>query len=113
MKTWSEVFPGTVQPKSEISEDLMAHLRYPEDLFKVQRETYSRYHVTDSSIFYSSQDAWQVPIDPTSDSVGDVAQPPYYLTLRMPGARSSKLLVDDDLRAGKSRDVLGIHGRQQ
>ena len=86
MKTWSEVFPGTVQPKSAISEELMAHLRYPEDLFKVQRETYSRYHVTDSSIFFSSQDAWQVPVDPTSDSVGEVAQPPYYLTLRMPGA---------------------------
>jgi len=41
--------------------------------------------VTDPQVFYTSQDAWQVPIDPTSPSAGDVAQPPYYLTLQMPG----------------------------
>ncbi len=85
MQTWSKVFPGTVLPKSAISDSLMAHLRYPEDLFKVQRETYSRYHVTDPAIFYTSQAAWQVPTDPTAAGVTAVAQPPYYLTLRMPG----------------------------
>ena len=85
LQTWSKAFPGTVQPKSAISPELMAHLRYPEDLFKVQREVYSRYHVEDPSIWYTSQDAWQVPTDPTDAGVADVAQPPYYLTLRMPG----------------------------
>ncbi|MFL6288435.1 MAG: UPF0182 family protein, partial [Actinomycetes bacterium] len=85
LQTWSKAFPGTVQPRSAISDDLMAHVRYPEDLFKVQREVFTRYHVTDPQVFYTSQDAWQVPIDPTSPSSGEVAQPPYYLTLQMPG----------------------------
>ena len=85
LETWSKVFPDTVQPRSEISDELMAHVRYPEDFFKVQREVFARYHVTDPQVFYTSQDAWQVPIDPTSPSAGDVAQPPYYLTLQMPG----------------------------
>lgn len=88
MQTWSKAFPGTVTPKSEISPELMAHLRYPEDLFKVQREVYTRYHVEDPTIFYSGNAAWQVPSDPTAQGV-DVAQPPYYLTLNMPGTDST------------------------
>ena len=74
-----------MQPREDISDELMAHVRYPEDMFKVQREVFARYHVTDAQIFYTSQDRWQVPIDPTSPSAGDVAQPPYYLTLQVPG----------------------------
>jgi hypothetical protein len=84
LETWSRAFPGTVQSKEEISDELLAHVRYPEDLFKVQREVFSRYHVTDPQTWYSSNDRWQVPIDPTSPSSGEVAQPPYYLTLQMP-----------------------------
>ena len=85
LQTWSKAFPGTVLPREDISDELMAHVRYPEDMFKVQREVFARYHVTDPQIFYTSQDRWQVPIDPTSPSAGDVAQPPYYLTLQVPG----------------------------
>ena len=84
LQTWSKAFPDIVQPRSEISDDLMAHIRYPEDLFKVQREVFTRYHVTDPQVFYTSQDAWQVPVDPTSPSSGELDQPPYYLTLQMP-----------------------------
>ncbi len=80
---WERVFPDTVQPKSEIPEDVLQHVRYPEDIFKVQRTVLSRYHVTDASAFYSGQDFWVVPNDPTKDV--DVFQPPYYLTLQMPG----------------------------
>ena len=52
LKAWSKAFGGTVRPMSEISGDLMAHLRYPEDLFKVQRSLMAKYHVTDSGAFY-------------------------------------------------------------
>jgi uncharacterized membrane protein (UPF0182 family) len=90
LQTWSKAFPGTVQPRSAISDDLMAHVRYPEDLFKVQREVFTRYHVTDPQIFYGSQDVWKVPIDPTAPSSGEVSQPPYYLTLQMPGDSEPK-----------------------
>ena len=85
LKVWEKAFPGTVKPFSAISPELMAHLRYPQDLFKVQRELYASYHVTDPKAFYGGQDFWQVPNDPTkADTVVD-PQPPYYLTLEMPG----------------------------
>lgn len=80
---WERVFPDTVLPRAEMPEEVLQHVRYPEDIFKVQRTVLSRYHVTDASAFYSGQDFWVVPNDPTKDV--DVFQPPYYLTLQMPG----------------------------
>jgi uncharacterized membrane protein (UPF0182 family) len=85
LKTWSKAFPGTVQPKSAISAQLLEHIRYPEDMFRVQREILSSYHVTTASAFYGGQDFWRVPRDPSTFGANAGAQPPYYLTLQMPG----------------------------
>jgi hypothetical protein len=83
LKMWKKAFPGTVEPRSAITDDLLSHLRYPEDLFKVQRMLLANYHVDAPREFYSGSDFWRVPVDPTRP--GDDLQPPYYLTLRMPG----------------------------
>jgi len=85
LATWSKAFPGTVTPKSKISKDLMSHIRYPEDLFRVQREILSAYHVKTAAAFYGGQDFWRVPRDPSTFGANASAQPPYYLTLQMPG----------------------------
>lgn len=87
LQAWQKVFPSTVKPISEISGELMSHVRYPEDLFKVQRTLLGEYHVTDPDDFYESNDAWVVPNDPTQ-SDKQVPQPPYYLSLRMPKQES-------------------------
>ncbi|MCD7439144.1 UPF0182 family protein [Streptomyces lincolnensis] len=86
LKTWMKAFPGTVEPRSDISDALMAHLRYPQDLFKVQRELLSRYHVEDATTFLSGSEVWQVPDDPTNKSGNAV--PPYYLSMKMPDQSS-------------------------
>ncbi|WP_406405298.1 UPF0182 family protein [Streptomyces sp. NBC_00879] len=88
LKTWMKAFPGTVKAKDEISPSLKAHLRYPQDMFKVQRELLTRYHVTEPEQFYSGSDAWQVPDDPTNKDTSAV--PPYYLSLKMPGDQTQK-----------------------
>ena len=85
LSTWSKAFPGTITPKSKISTDLMSHIRYPEDLFRVQREILSAYHVKTAAAFYGGQDFWRVPRDPSTFGANASAQPPYYLTLQMPG----------------------------
>ena len=87
LKTWSKAFPNTVKPKSEISADLLSHIRYPEDLFRVQREILSSYHVKTAQAFYGGQDFWRVPRDPSTFGANASAQPPYYLTLQMPGSK--------------------------
>jgi uncharacterized protein len=84
LRTWDTAFPGIIKPFSEMPESVKDHVRYPEDLFKIQREILSRYHVSDAISFYSGQDFWVIPDDPTRPgSVGK--QPPYYLQLQMPG----------------------------
>ncbi|MDO8108311.1 UPF0182 family protein [Isoptericola sp. b441] len=81
LETWQKIFPNTVKPMSDISGALMSHLRYPQDLFKVQRDLMAHYHVGTASEFYSGQDFWRNPEDPVNSSE---LQPPYYLTLKMP-----------------------------
>ena len=91
LKAWAKAFPGLIEPMSSIDSDLMSHLRYPEDLFKVQREVLGRYHVSDPGEFYSGQDAWENPPDPTVETGQGQSrpkQPPYYMTLKMPGQES-------------------------
>ncbi len=87
LKTWMKAFPGTVEKKSEISPALMEHLRYPQDLFKVQRELLTRYHVTDPKTFFNGSDFWKVPRDPSSGRQASGDQPPYYLSMSLPPAQ--------------------------
>ena len=83
LRTWMDIFPGTVQPSSAISNELRQHFRYPEDLFKVQREMLARYHVNNPSVFFTNDDFWNVPADPTQNQPG-VDQPPYYVLAGSP-----------------------------
>jgi uncharacterized membrane protein (UPF0182 family) len=80
LQAWMKVFPGTVKPKSDISPDLAAHLRYPEDLFKVQRMLLAKYHVNDPVTFFSTSDFWDVPLDP--NPTASSYQPPYYIVAK-------------------------------
>jgi len=86
LKTWMKAFPNTVTPKSKMSTQLLEHIRYPEDLFRVQRDVLSSYHVKTSAAFYGGQDFWRVPRDPSTFGANAGAQPPYYMTLEMPGS---------------------------
>ena len=65
-----------MQPKADIPDALMEHLRYPDDLFKVQRYQFARYHVTDAKDWYEDNNRWEVPKDPQAE---DQLQPPYRL----------------------------------
>ena len=85
LSTWSKSFPGTVTPKSAMSKSLLEHIRYPEDLFGVQRDVLSTYHVKTADAFYGGQDFWRVPTDPSSIGANAGIQPPYYMTLKVPG----------------------------
>ena len=80
LQAWMKVFPGTVKPKSDISPELQEHLRYPEDLFKVQRALLAKYHVDDPVTFFSTSDFWDVPLDP--NPTASSYQPPYYIVAK-------------------------------
>ena len=111
IKAWEQIFPGQYHELSDISGDLMSHMRYPENLFKVQRELLSRYHVTSASQYYSGEDFWQTPVDPTESQAQqdrDILQPPYYLTLQTGGTAEPVFsLTSTYIPAGQStREIL-------
>ena len=81
LKAWMKAFPNLIQPASAMPQDIRDHVRYPEDLFEVQRALLARYHVDDPVTFYNVRDQWTVPTDPTAAS-GD--QPPYYIIADKP-----------------------------
>ena len=92
LQAWQEIYPGTVRPLSEMSGDMMSHVRYPSDMFKLQRNILGDYHVTNPSTFFSGDDQWSTPADPTARTTGQAGgqttappQPPYYLTMSVNG----------------------------
>ncbi|WNG89068.1 UPF0182 family protein [Mycobacterium sp. ITM-2016-00317] len=80
LQAWMKVFPETVKPKADITPELQEHLRYPEDLFKVQRALLAKYHVDDPVTFFSTSDFWDVPLDP--NPTASSYQPPYYIVAK-------------------------------
>jgi hypothetical protein len=85
LKAWNAAFGGRlIQPRSKIPPELLDHFRYPEDLFKVQRNLLAKFHVSEPEQFFSGQDFWEVPNHPANPDAG-LKQPPYYLLTELPG----------------------------
>jgi uncharacterized protein len=77
LQAWMRAFPGSVKAEAEISDELRAHFRYPEDLFEVQRGLLAKYHVDEPREFFTTNAFWSVPSDPTNDA--NPTQPPFYV----------------------------------
>jgi hypothetical protein len=90
LKTWNKAFGGDlIVPKAQIPPSLADHFRYPQDLFKVQRNLLTRFHVTDPRAYFSGQDFWQVPTAPDQPS-SKIKQPPFYLNVKLPEQESTR-----------------------
>ncbi|WP_420370137.1 UPF0182 family protein [Curtobacterium sp. L1-20] len=135
LKTWEKIFPTAVKPVSDMSAQLLDHVRYPTDLFKVQRSILGTYHVTNANSFYSGDDAWNTPQEPTSgtsdtsdtsdtatttnqgtNALGTTTTPranlqdPYYLTMKVPGQGTAYTLyttyIPQQSAGANNRNVL-------
>ncbi len=99
LQTFMKAFPGVIEPKDRISPELESHVRYPEDLFKVQRDILTRYHVDDPVDFYNQNDRWQIPNDPTQGGAAQQDQPPYYILAQRPGDERASFQLTSALNA--------------
>ena len=109
LQTWAKAFPGTITPKDQIPAELREHLRYPQDLFKSQREILGRYHTTNASTWYHQTDIWQVPNDPVHGAGADPKkEPPYFLTIRWPGDQSAHF-ANTTVFVPKDRENLSVY----
>ena len=108
LKAWEGVFPGVVKPESEISDELRQHLRYPEDMFKVQRNLLAKYHVDDPGVFFNNDAFWSVPEDPTAGESQGLNQPPYYVLASDPETNKPNFQLITSYR-GLNRQFLSAH----
>ncbi|HEY6933163.1 MAG TPA: UPF0182 family protein [Marmoricola sp.] len=117
LKAWESVFPGLVKPQSSIPPALLPHLRYPRDLFDVQRRLLADYHVKGAPDFYSGNDFWKVPSDPTvsankqfntrtgSNSASGPSVPANYMSMSPDGFGSPRFSLSSPMVTLNSRDL--------
>jgi uncharacterized membrane protein (UPF0182 family) len=83
IRTYAKAFPGMFRPLADMPRDLQAHIRYPEDLFKIQALMYARFHMEDPQVFFNSEDLWVVPR--LAHEGREQAMEPYFTVMRLPG----------------------------
>ncbi len=87
--TYRRIFPELFKPFAAMPADLQRHIRYPEDLFRLQALQYRAYHMDTPEVFYNREDLWQFPREPTtsdgSNQSGGTRMAPYYMIMRLPG----------------------------
>ena len=91
VQTYQRIFPTMFLPLEQMPEDLRKHIRYPEDMFRIQSLHYLRYHMRDSRVFYNKEDLWSVP----SEVFYGAQQPvePYYVIMRLPGEAKEEFFL--------------------
>lgn len=92
IQTWAKIFPGTIRPLAEMPADLRTHLRYPEDIFRIQTAVYSTYHMDQPQIFYNKEDQWEVA-SVTGNEGRVQSMEPYYTIMKLPGEKQEEFIL--------------------
>lgn len=91
IRTWDKIFPQLFKPLSAMPLELRRHIRYPEDLFRIQSERLLTYHMKDPQVFYNREDQWQIPKEIYGTESQAVA--PYYLIMKLPTADQAEFIL--------------------
>jgi uncharacterized protein len=98
IRSWRKIFPSLFVDGSKMPDSLRKHIRYPEDLFRVQTFIYQRYHMINPSDFYQREDQWVIPAEPgraqaisTGPAAGEID--PYYVLQRLPDAKTEDYVL--------------------
>jgi uncharacterized membrane protein (UPF0182 family) len=113
---WARIFPELFSPMSAMSDDLRAHLRYPEDLFTAQNEQYQLYHVnandSGAETLYSKQDRWALASQQTDVSGAQQVIEPYYVIMKLPGEDNAEfVLIQPMVTAGRNNMIAWVAAR--
>jgi uncharacterized membrane protein (UPF0182 family) len=89
LATYRRIYPGLLTDAAKMPDSIRSHLRYPEDLFKLQAEVYKTYHMSDPQVFYNKEDQWAIP----GEAKG-APMDPFYVLMELPGeSRLSFILM--------------------
>jgi len=91
LRTYQAAYPSLFTPRDQMPQALLDHLRYPEDLFNVQAEVYSSYHVSSPDVLYNKGDQWQIPDNVSLSGPGRMDA--YYVIMKLPGNPKEEFLL--------------------
>jgi uncharacterized membrane protein (UPF0182 family) len=108
--SYSKIFPSLFKDVSTLSQDLRDHFRYPEDLFNVQCNVLGKYHMTDPTVFYNSEDLWQIA--ETQKKVGEQKQnnEGAYMITRLPGNQSEEMVLLEYFNMKSKDNMVALFG---
>jgi len=105
IKTYARIFPGLFKSFSDMPADLKRHIRYPKDLFSIQMETYTKYHMEDVQVFYNQEDLWQIPDELYGDSRQTME--PYYIIIKLPEEDTEEFFLMTPFTPSKKDNMIG------
>ncbi|MBW1676454.1 MAG: UPF0182 family protein [Deltaproteobacteria bacterium] len=105
VKTYSSIFPDLFKPFNEMPADLKKHIRYPRDLFEIQVDTYTKYHMEDVQVFYNQEDLWQIPDELYGDSRQEME--PYYIIMKLPEEEKEEFLLMLPFTPSRKDNMIG------
>jgi uncharacterized membrane protein (UPF0182 family) len=91
LAVYQRAFPGVFMNLNQLSADLKAHLRFPEDLFSIQADQYRTFHMTDPQVYYNREDLWVLPQENYAGTVAPMK--PYYILMKLPGSDQLEYLL--------------------
>ena len=91
VEVYKNIFPQLFKNFDQMPEDLKEHIRYPKDLFQVQAELYSTYHMMDPDVFYNKEDYWDIPNELYGED--EIKMEPYYIITKLPGHEREEFIL--------------------
>jgi uncharacterized membrane protein (UPF0182 family) len=110
IQAYDKALPGLFQPFSDFPQELISHIRYPQDLFDIQGEQFLAYHMTDNRVFYNKEDLWAIPMEIFDGN--EETMEPYYVYLRLREEEDPEyLLIQPFTPAGKQNMIAWMAAR--
>jgi uncharacterized membrane protein (UPF0182 family) len=88
---YAKIFPTLFTAAEEMPESLRQHVRYPEQLFKIQSQVFATYHMNNTQVFYNKEDQWQWPQEKYAGT--NIVMEPYYTIARLPGEEDGEFVL--------------------
>jgi len=108
--TYSKIFPELFKKSSELSEDLKAHFRYPEDLFTIQSNVLSKYHVSDPGVFYNGDDVWSMAEDKEKVEAEQKFNEADYVTMKLPNESKQEMVILEYFNTKGRDNMVAMYG---
>lgn len=104
IQTYKKAFPEIFKDSSEIPAGLLEHIRYPEDLFRIQSRMFATFHMTDPQVFYNKEDLWTVSSEKVEGQESEIE--PYYMITKLPGESSEAYMMITPFTPNKKNNMI-------